>query len=379
MRNNDSTAQDESESDTSAESAAVARGAARTAATSTRGIVGRLPVQSSSSLPLKNIPRVPKRAPRMRASSPRGGIPKIRVPKSHGKVPKSHANTIAKASDRASKGFDVFSSIGDVNVDNNVTKKSNMQIKISQYIQQISSFGKVFITNTILGMAVFATYEGVVEYVTPPPSSDVGCDIKEDVHIQPNLQQEEQIDKETKEDDMDRATLPQHFFAGGLAGISHSILSLTFEIKKSDVAASKGRTTNPIHLHFPTFRYSSAYITHHSLAHSVLFGSYQTSKRMLINSIPDSTKDEENNDFIGHIVSITLAGGIAGQFQHVTSHLSEQCLGLVNERKNSTSLLRRLKVASWPSLRSTLLSFPPSAIGFLAFEYGKMVMISSDE
>ena len=215
--------------------------------------------------------------------------------------------------------------------------------------------------------------------MTPPPSSDVGCDIKEDVHIQPNLQQEEQIDKETKDDDMDRATLPQHFFAGGMAGISHSILSLTFEIKKSDVAASKGRTTNPIHLHFPTFRYSSAYITHHSLAHSVLFGSYQTSKRMLINSIPDSTKDEENNDSIRHIASITLAGGIAGQFQHITSHISEQCLGLVNESKNSTSLLRRLKVASWPSLRSTLLSFPPSAIGFLAFEYGKMVMISSDE
>ena len=142
MRNNDSTSPDESESDTSAESAAVARGAARTAATSTRGIVGRLPVQSSSSLPLKNIPRVPKRAPRMRASSPRGGIPKIRVPKS----------TIAKASDRASKGLDLYSSIGDVNADNNnVTKKSNMQIKISQYIQQISSFGKVFITNTILG------------------------------------------------------------------------------------------------------------------------------------------------------------------------------------------------------------------------------------
>ena len=148
MRNNDCTSPDESESDSSAESAAVARGAARTAATSTRGIVGRLPVQSSSpssvGLSVRNIPRLPK-----------GGIPrttpKIRVPKSHVKVPKSHANTIAKASDRASKGFDVYSSIGDVNVD---TKKSNMQIRISRYIQQISSFGKVFITNTLLGMVV---------------------------------------------------------------------------------------------------------------------------------------------------------------------------------------------------------------------------------
>ena len=160
MCNNYSTSPDESESDTSAESAAVARSAARTAATSTRGIVGRLPVQSSSSsssvgLSVKNIPRLPKRAPRLRAS-PRGGIPrstpKIRVPKSHVKVPKSHhANTIAKASDRASKGLDLYSSIGDVNVENNVTKKSN-KIRISQYyMQQISSFGKIFITNTILG------------------------------------------------------------------------------------------------------------------------------------------------------------------------------------------------------------------------------------
>jgi len=164
MRNNDSTSPDESESDTSAESAAVARGAARTAATSTRGIVGRLPVQSTSSsvgLSVKNIPRLPKRAPRMRASSPRGSIPrstpKIRVPKSHIKVPKSHANTIAKASDRASKGFDIISSMEDANVDNNNVTKKSMQIRISQYIQQISSFGKVFVTNTILGMAVFAT------------------------------------------------------------------------------------------------------------------------------------------------------------------------------------------------------------------------------
>ena len=163
MRNNDSTSPDESESDTSAESAAVARGAARTAATSTRGIVGRLPVQSSSSssvgLSVKNIPRLPKRAPRVRASSPRGvprSTPKIRVPKSHIKVPKSHANTVAKASDRASKGFDIFSSMGDANVDNNNVTKKSMQIRISQYIQQISSFGKVFVTNTILGMAVFA-------------------------------------------------------------------------------------------------------------------------------------------------------------------------------------------------------------------------------
>lgn len=162
MRNDESTAQDESEFDTSAESAAVARGAARTAATSTRGIVGRLPVQSSSSsvgLSVKNIPRLPKRAPHMRASSPRGvprSTPKIRVPKSHIKVPKSHANTVAKASDRASKGFDIFSSMGDANVDNNNVTKKSMQIRISQYIQQISSFGKVFVTNTILGMAVFA-------------------------------------------------------------------------------------------------------------------------------------------------------------------------------------------------------------------------------
>ena len=379
-----STSQDESDSDTSAESAAVARGAARTAATtSTRGIVGRLPVQSSSSssvgLSVRNIPRLPKRAPRVRASSPPRTTPKIRVPKSHVKVPKSHANTIAKASDRASKGLDLYSSLGDnVNVDNNVTKKS-MQIRISRYIQQISSFGKVFITNTVLGMAVFSTYEWVIENVTPP-SSDCDDDIEEDVHKQPNLQlQEEQIDKEITEDDMDRATLPQHFLAGGLAGISHSILSLAMDIKKSDLAASKGRTTsgstaNLINRYnFPTFRYSSVYITHHSLAHSVLFGSYQTSKRMCL------IKDEENNDSILHIASITMAGGIAGQIQHVTSHLSEQCLGLVNETKNFTSLLQRLKVASLPSFRSTLLSFPPSAIGFLAFEYGKMVMISSDE
>ena len=67
-------------------------------------------------------------------------------------------------------------------------------------------------------------------------------------------------------------------------------------------------------------------------------------------------------------------GGLAGQFEHVTSHISEQCFSLVDETKNSSSLLRRLKLASWPTWRSTMVAFPPSAIGFLAFEYGKMMM-----
>lgn len=199
------------------------------------------------------------------------------------------------------------------------------------------------------------------------------------------------------DDAMDRATLPQHFLAGAMAGTSHAVLSLALEVKRNVTPSTAGKSTTnvtftnliqekkPIHLQFPTLNYSAAYILHHSLAHSVLFGSYQLTKRLLIQNItPDptmarngtnSSSGSNNNDAIIHISCIAMAGGLAGQFQHVTSHISEQCFGLVDGTTNfSSSLLRHLKLASWPTWRSTMVAFPPSAIGFLAFEYGKMIM-----
>ena len=185
------------------------------------------------------------------------------------------------------------------------------------------------------------------------------------------------------DDSMDRATLPQHFMAGGLGGASHAILSLGLEMKlhnKSTIntipqkgmnyKVTNATMMNRFHLQYPTVNYSLSSLLHHSMAHAVLFGSYQTTKRILLSNI--TLPNNNNNYDISHAAMISTAGGIAGQLQHVTSHLSEQYLGISGPRVSSFRCL------TLPTLRSNLIAFPISSIGFVAFEYGKLMM-SADE
>ena len=428
---------------TSPESAAIARGAARTAAArgTQRVMAGRLPVSSTAtsvatkaSKTISSAGSTPKiiSSPRAPTTIPRVSVQNVpRIPKAPKiRVPKARANTIAKATDRASKGYDILSArleqnqsvtvetknVKDAKSHNSTKRRKHNNIQqytktITQALQQVASFGKIFITNTILGMALFATYEGVIDYVAPPMVENAITKEDDVLYIYSNIADVSNGDVSDgvssddialneigdNDDAMDRATLPQHFLAGAMAGTSHAVLSLALEIKRNVTPSTAGKSTTnvtvtnliqqhkPIHLQFPNLSYSAAYILHHSLAHSVLFGSYQLTKRLLIQNIsPDPTtagngtngsSGSNNNDAILHISCIAMAGGLAGQLQHVTSHISEQCFSLVDETTNSSSsLLRRLQLASWPTWRSTMLAFPPSAIGFLAFEYGKMMM-----
>ncbi|EJK67566.1 hypothetical protein THAOC_11381 [Thalassiosira oceanica] len=91
-------------------------------------------------------------------------------------------------------------------------------------------------------------------------------------------------------------------------------------------------------------------------------------KRLLM-----STREDPGGQSSHHLGVVALAGGFAGQCQHVCSHFAEQWLGLA-ELSKGLDWRQRIKVAAWPSLRSTLVSFPPSAVGFVAFEYGKIIM-----
>jgi hypothetical protein len=279
---------------------------------------------------------------------------------------------------------------------------------ITHIMQQAVSFGKVFITNTMLGMAVFATYEGMIEHLATPLNEESTHETTNSAVLQPIYQQ---VTEESSVDVMDQATLSQHFLAGAMGGAAHAALSLVFELKLSkrpdDVLSSScKRTTSyrhpilqtvsskPIHLQVPTFHYSMSSMIHHSMAHSVLFGSYQLTKRLLMQQMHtyNSKNNSINNSGLGNdtirVATIAVAGGVAGQFQHVISHFSEQLvLGTVVDdvkhnsttSTSSTSLLRRvLTISSWPTWRSTVMTFPPSAIGFLAFEYGKLLNISDD-
>lgn len=112
---------------------------------------------------------------------------------------------------------------------------------------------------------------------------------------------------------------------------------------------------------------------HHAIAHSVLFGCYETCKRGLLAEMSDSRRHDE----IPYFASVTVAGGVAGQIQQVVSTYTEQWLRLaiVEETPQPfTKHMVRFKAAP-PTLRSVIFAFPPSAISFVAFEYGKSFLL----
>jgi len=380
--------------ETSPESAALARGASRSVAIAGKGaVVGRLPVPSKTASTAATKASRSRVSVRPRHPTPRS-VPRARGARLTSKIPKGRrANTIAKVSDRTSNIFDVVSAGSESNERNDGnTKKlsSDKQASSLQKLksmlptfQQAISFSRVFVVNTVLGMAVYGTYEGLIERYAPvnEHSDEASYDEMNNstglIHTAP----EELVDE--NDDAMDRATLPQHFIAGGLGGASHAILSLGLEMKlsnKSNINAIQQQEMNykvtntsmmnRFHLQYPTMTYSLSSLFHHSIAHAVLFGSYQTTKRMLLSNI--TLPNNKNNYDISHAAMISTAGGIAGQLQHVTSHLSEQYLGISGPRVSSFRYL------TLPTLRSTLLAFPISSIGFVAFEYGKLMMTAGE-
>ena len=102
-------------------------------------------------------------------------------------------------------------------------------------------------------------------------------------------------------------------------------------------------------------------------------------KRALFQNSPRESSVRETK-FID-IMKIGFAGGIAGQIQHIVSHYTEIWLR-VGEDDNVRSYWQdRSKLLShWrligagPSMRSICMSFPPSGIGFIAFEFGKTLL-----
>ena len=281
--------------DTSSEAAGIVRGISRSLRSASRSIA--------------KLPSV--------GSIPRRAVMKRRVP----------VKRVASVSDRVSTGIDLLSSAVESGEDH--TARQKFRIRASRFLSSV-------VKNTILGAAVFETYDYVVSYLAPPRSG---------------------TESETFEtDEYARASLGAHFEAGACAGSVHGIASTVWD----SVGQPNVIKTLP------------AMIIHHSIAHSVLFGSYETIKR-LGPWIDDSREDE-----IPYFASVTVSGGLAGQIQFIVSHYTEQWLGLaegqVTPRPFSRNMIRF--VASPPTLRPFLLAFPPSSISFLAFEYGKSFMNS---
>lgn len=307
--------------DASAEAAGVARGAARSIGRSARSVgrsVGRSPI---GSLPHQSA------------------LLKRRLP----------VRQVARVSDRLSTGYDWWST---------AVESSEGKETLSR---RVAVFGVNLVKNTILGLAVFGSYEAIVSHLSPPA-------VQDDDETKKILILEEHDDESGEprvffdhNDDYARAALPIHAGAGFVAGSVHGVATSLMETSpfKSN-GVSMLRTSLPPNM------------MHHAVAHSLLFGSYEGFKRMFVEQL-------EDHEYYGggYLAAFGVAGGLAGQVQHVASHYLEPwAVGMAvpttttTTAKAATRWTKQLW-ASAPALRPTLAAFLPSAIGFVAFEYGK--------
>jgi hypothetical protein len=261
------------------------------------------------------------------------------------------------------------------------------------------------VKNTIMGAAVFETYEQIIQYFDRTIANN-------------------HDNTSNGTDAFERTSISHHFAAGTVAGSLHSILHMTFQSadyiysQKNQVQLQQQRSLQPLNFlpaNFSTSFYSLSswgicHTIHHAVAHALLFSTYEGTKRMLFGnasvhlravspyrqeqlSMDTDTHTNmsatmvDDQDYKEHaiydILLVALAGGVAGQIQHVTSHYTESWLRVGDdhsirlhwEEKKRMFANMKFRVAG-PCIRSTLMAFPPSAIGFVAFEFGKGLMES---
>jgi hypothetical protein len=208
-------------------------------------------------------------------------------------------------------------------------------------------------------MAVFQTYELAVEAMAPLPVFD------------PNVHTNRRIDPYAQ------ASVGMHGLAGGLGGGMHGVAGIIWDMGSAFVSKRSGRPPNDA-LDTPNRSRRLRLIAHHALAHAVLFSSYEGFKRGLSlwfqTASPSIAVDplDDNHTVDGMVVKepmtrieylgcVALAGGLAGQVQHVVSLYSEQLLMQGVPKWWSVALLPR----------PLLLAFVPSSIAFVALEYGR--------
>ena len=372
----------EDDTNTSPESAALARGAAASAKrAAASGSIGRLPITAEAASKLPQVrhpvpkPRISRPLPRARAAtSPTTAAHQAaKVSRIKVKTPRVANQSIAKATDRVSTGMDVWNAATTTEQTSTDTKSKKWISRMPSFTQ-VASFARTFATNTVMGVAVFAAYEGTVDHFATKR-----------VTIE--------TDKSTSSQNADNVSILQHFVAGGVGGSSHAFISLVLEARfnplnqyttsltsnQSKVASIPipkqfASSISSVSIQYPTMRYSISTIAHHSLAHSILFGSYQSTKWLLSEYFTNQSRqfDESGREAIGNASSIAIAGGIAGQAQNLISHFTEQWLGLSAAEVKDTGV-KRYRQITMPTVRPVLMAFPPSAIGFLAYEYGRML------
>lgn len=234
------------------------------------------------------------------------------------------------------------------------------------------------VKNTFLGMAVFETYGIVVERMAPVQKETASATVITTTAV-------------NSKDPYARASVVVHCLAGALGGIAHGLVGTAWDaIAQWNVRANiKGplnnNTTAANTANTPLAVLLSGaprMIAHHTVAHAALFGSYEGIKRVLVSRMNDRmghiTTNLEVSDGapfhdgsalprkepmtrVEYLGCVAIAGGLAGQVQHVVSSYSEQLLSMTTIPKWSNLIL----------LKPLLLAFAPSSIAFVALEYGR--------
>lgn len=329
--------------------------------------------------PHKMIPkaRAPSAATRMpkgslpRARSPHVKLPSVRAPKASSVPPRPRTaprptsvrrgvpvKRVSKVADRMSTGLDLWDSASS-STGTGQTKKSlkRKRKEWNQRLARIGTFVTSLIKNTVLGTVVFESYCWMVahsEQLSGGILSLLGDSTKQEKQrTSHNNEQTANIYKDVFE----TTPVSFHYMAGGLAGSLQGISTNLWDIAAHSINVRKmdiPKGLTPV----------SRLMIQHGVGHSILFGSYESWKRLFLWQI----EQHKNSTFGEHIraeapqkrfeyfFGVAAAGGLAGQMQHVSSHVIEQP--------------PRFRL-TLPALRSTLWAFPPSAIAFLAFEYGK--------
>ena len=345
--------EDDESHENSPESAGLARGIARSAVPKGAGrvAVGRLPLNSGQ------VARGSRVATKARMAK---------------------IQRVAKVSDRASTGFDFVESQLDA-------AESSSSVQKESWKARASNFAGNLVKNTILGMAVFATYEEAIDRFE---GGDDNKNEEDLVLMGPT--------RTTGERPVSSTRLSQHFAAGFCAGSAHAGLGSVIEnfagliwqplqhrfLSKgaAPVAASNAVKT----AFFPN-------LLQHSTSHAVLFGSYETLKRMTMLALTntnttiqiDSTSsiEEETEGFIDNqLVAVGLAGGMAGILQQVANDTTEQMTKVLQQKRSGVeqqhvgNLIASIRPPRYSATTLLMLSIPTS-IGFVAFEYGREAVL----
>jgi hypothetical protein len=376
--------------DHSPESAGLARGLVRAAARQGAGrvAVGRLPLPKAADV-AKTSTKVAAETTRHTAATA-SRFAKIKK--------------VARVSDRASTGFDLVDAASTSEDSPSSKKKSSIRTwtRVSNFIGNLTK-------NTILGTAVFVTYEDLIDRFDDGKNNNSSIVVAIDPSIEEGNASSSIDPYKNNSLTTTTTTLPQHYAAGYCAGSVHACLGRVIDVMYrmqmqlyqqwyKQKAADKNISSivsSIIHSNNPPF---SRYLLHHATSHTVLFGSYETTKRLTtlvfpprinnndrirINNNNTTINDEdiviggngnENDDddyssyFDDRFFIVAFAGGIAGISQQIISDYTEQLMTQQSiTRKNWPSINK-------PNVKSLLLAFIPTAIGFVAFEYGREVI-----